>query len=610
MSSGRAAEARAPAMLAERDRASRLGRGPRTLLDRWRVRSLPPAWRRGALASVVSAGGQSPRPATGARRSSAERRGPTLTAPSSAHVRHAAGRAFLRASVALRPGRGAHRGRGLRRRRTTPRDARRPDRSTDVRPARVPRPSLHAGVPPAIDWHFDPGIGRRAPRGFWADVPYLDPGRGDHKVIWELNRHQHWLALGRAWWLTGDRRYRDAFIDRASRAGCARTRRCIGVNWASMLELALRSLSWMWALSALRRRRRSTTASAPWIVDLLVALDRAARRTSSAICRGTSARTRTCSARRSRSTSAAHVLPELRATRAGGQRVGASVLVERDRPPGARRRRPRRALGALPPLLARLLPARARRRPTRSGDEARRRRSRRSAQRLARPAAASPTTAAACRSSATTTAGSCSRSPAAPPDDARPTLAWAAALLGRPDLRVGPAPEEAIWLPLPQPAVPRSRRRRRAGGARPPHRRCLARDGLRMRGRAAAIHLVFDAGAHGFLNGGHAHADALSVVLTRPRRPLLIDPGTGTYTMDPELRDRFRSSPLHNTLTLDGRSQSEPRGPFHWAHATAGAALRPLADQRRLRLFRGGPRRLRAAMPRRDGAVRVGRHAG
>jgi hypothetical protein len=59
-----------------------------------------------------------------------------------------------------------------------------------------------------VDWHLDPVSGRRAPLHFWADVPYLNPASGDHKVIWELNRHQHWLSLGRALWLTRDARYR------------------------------------------------------------------------------------------------------------------------------------------------------------------------------------------------------------------------------------------------------------------------------------------------------------------------------------------------------------------------------------------------------------------
>jgi hypothetical protein len=75
---------------------------------------------------------------------------------------------------------------------------------------------------------------------------------------------------------------------------------------------------------------------------------------------------------------------------------------------------------------------------------------------------------------------------------------------------------------------------------------------------------VLDAGPHGYLNGGHAHADALSLTLSVDGRRLLIDPGTCTYTMDASLRDRMRSTASHNTVLLDGRSQSLPDGPFHW----------------------------------------------
>jgi hypothetical protein len=35
----------------------------------------------------------------------------------------------------------------------------------------------------SIDWHFDPVHHRRAPNVCWADVPYLDPTIGDHKII-------------------------------------------------------------------------------------------------------------------------------------------------------------------------------------------------------------------------------------------------------------------------------------------------------------------------------------------------------------------------------------------------------------------------------------------
>jgi len=87
-----------------------------------------------------------------------------------------------------------------------------------------------------IDWHLDPVHHRRAPVRFWADVPYLDPAIGDHKVIWEVNRHQHWLQLGRAVWLTGDARYRRALLDQMQ-SWLAANPPLVGINWASMLEI-------------------------------------------------------------------------------------------------------------------------------------------------------------------------------------------------------------------------------------------------------------------------------------------------------------------------------------------------------------------------------------
>jgi hypothetical protein len=92
--------------------------------------------------------------------------------------------------------------------------------------------------------------------------------------------------------------------------------------------------------------------------------------------------------------------------------------------------------------------------------------------------------------------------------------------------------------------------------------------------RRGRSHLVFDAGQHGYLNGGHAHADALALTLSLDGRPLLVDSGTATYTMDPGTRDHFRSSQAHNTVTMDRRSQSRPAGPFHWRSFVDAAAGR------------------------------------
>src|SRR6202167_1415913 len=99
---------------------------------------------------------------------------------------------------------------------------------------------------PVIDWHIDLVNGKRAPRKVWFKVPYLNFGEvGDHKVIWELNRHQHLVTLAKAYRLTGEQRYVQEL--------CAPWYQWTkenpyprGINWASTLEVAFRSLSWLW----------------------------------------------------------------------------------------------------------------------------------------------------------------------------------------------------------------------------------------------------------------------------------------------------------------------------------------------------------------------------
>jgi uncharacterized heparinase superfamily protein len=98
--------------------------------------------------------------------------------------------------------------------------------------------------------------------------------------------------------------------------------------------------------------------------------------------------------------------------------------------------------------------------------------------------------------------------------------------------------------------------------------------------------VIIDGGPHGYLNGGHAHSDALAVTFISRGRPCLIDTGTGSYTAHPEIRDRFRSTDLHNTVTLNGRGQSVASGPFHWRH-TADAAARHWRTNRHFDYFAG-----------------------
>ncbi|MCA1641892.1 MAG: alginate lyase family protein [Acidobacteria bacterium] len=103
-----------------------------------------------------------------------------------------------------------------------------------------------------IDWHFEPVSGRRAPLAHWSRIDYLNAEvAGDKKVTWELNRHQHFMTLGRAYVVTGDERYAETFAAHLSSWMEANPPKQ-GINWASSLEVSFRAISWLWALHFFR----------------------------------------------------------------------------------------------------------------------------------------------------------------------------------------------------------------------------------------------------------------------------------------------------------------------------------------------------------------------
>jgi len=97
-----------------------------------------------------------------------------------------------------------------------------------------------------IDWHLDPVHGKRAPLDPWFKIPFLDfAAVGDHKVTWELNRHQHLVTLAKARLLAGDEKYTRELRGQWQ-SWIAANPYPLGINWGSTLEVAFRSLSWMW----------------------------------------------------------------------------------------------------------------------------------------------------------------------------------------------------------------------------------------------------------------------------------------------------------------------------------------------------------------------------
>ncbi len=97
-----------------------------------------------------------------------------------------------------------------------------------------------------IDWHLDRVHDIRAPLEPWFRIPFLDFSLvGDHKVTWELNRHQHLVTLAKAWLLTHEEDYVRELIWQW-RSWVKANPYPLGINWGSTLEIAFRSLSWIW----------------------------------------------------------------------------------------------------------------------------------------------------------------------------------------------------------------------------------------------------------------------------------------------------------------------------------------------------------------------------
>ncbi len=420
---------------------------------------------------------------------------------------------------------------------------------------------LPLGEPRKVDWHYDPVHKRRAPRRFWSRVPYLDRTLGDHKIIWELNRHQHWLALGRAAWLTGDTRYSDAFRVQLA-TWIATNPPLTGINWSSMLELGFRAISWLWALHFFVASEEENNHDA-WVIDLLVGIESQLNHIARHLSRYFSPNTHLLGEGLALYVGG-RILPELAASNRWA-RIGANILREQIK-------RQVNADGGHAELsthyhryafdfyLFALNIAQV------TGDPL-----------AGELVDATSRLATFCRNMVSETGylptigdddggqlfPICGRTPA----DVSDSLALAAALLDRSDLAISPPREETLWML----GGDRSRLRSPEKPQRQSSR--LFPDTGYAVVRSTDAHAIIDIGRHGFLNGGHAHADALSLVMSLEGRPFLVDPGTSTYTMDRERRDLFRSTAMHNTMTVDGQPQSIAASPFHWS-SVANATLR------------------------------------
>ncbi|HYM75127.1 MAG TPA: alginate lyase family protein [Candidatus Dormibacteraeota bacterium] len=408
-----------------------------------------------------------------------------------------------------------------------------------------------------IDWHCDRVHGKRAPRKAWFKVKYLDFAEvGDSKVTWELNRHQHLVTLAKAYRLTGDEKFATE-VFRQWHHWHAENPYPIGINWASSLEVAVRSLSWIWVYFLLAD---SPVLPSSFRTAWLRALAVSGRHIDCYLSTYFSPNTHLLgeavalffigtlcpeipAARRWRERGWKIVQQEAaRQVRSDGFHfeqstyyhvyaldffLHAAVLasVNHVEVPKEFDRTVERMLEALA-ILSR---AGA---PPRLGDD--------DGGRLF----------------------DSSRNQAANMVD---PLATGAVLLGRGDFKaiVGGPREETLWL-LGEPGLEEFDR---IAPASPPHTATALRaSGLYvMTGNRGEWQLVMDAGPQGAHTAGHGHADALSLTASSPAGELLIDPGTFQYVGPDSERDRFRGTGSHSTLIIAGQDQAKPHGPFGWA---------------------------------------------
>ncbi len=418
-----------------------------------------------------------------------------------------------------------------------------------------------------LDWQLDPVSGVRAPLVHWSRLDVLDRGQvGDSKVQWELGRHQWLVAFGQAYRLTGDESWCGAFVG-SVRGWAAANPRGRGIHWASSLEVALRLISWLWALALF-----GEALPPGFEAELLAMVGDHAAHVERYLSRYFAPNTH-LTGEALGLLYAGLLLPDSRHGARWAER-GTGVLAEQaerqilddgvyfEQSTCYQRYTAEIYLHAL--ILA-----------ARSGsvfpDSVAER-----VQRLldfllwaAHPQGSMPMLGDA-------DGGWLLPLARRAPDDLRGLFSTAAAWFGRADYaqaaggRVAP---ETLWL-LGSSGLDRF------GGLTPadppgePSRAFPDGGHVVMRGswRPDAHRLLFDVGPLG--DFGHAHADLLAVEVAAFGRPCVVDPGTFCYGTDPARRDHFRGTAAHSTVTIDGLGQAKPGHLFEWRDRPVAALRR------------------------------------
>lgn len=413
-----------------------------------------------------------------------------------------------------------------------------------------------------IDWNFDPLSGRSIPLVWWRDVDYYSSAVvREVKYVWELNRCQHFVALGKAWFLTGDEKYARGLLSQWLH-WIEQNPYKMGVNWAGALECAFRIISWTWALQFVKSSRELNPRR---YARILQSVEQHALFISGHLSKYSSANNHLLGEALGLIYAGCYFpeLPRAAEWRKSGFAVFERELLRQVHDDGVSAEqafgyhRYVFDFGILAALAADHVGAAL-------SPEAR--------QRLLKMAefyAAVSDDFGCVPAVGDDDGGRTLRLMPGDADAGRALLSTAAQFFQRADLHPGPGDyeEEAFWL-LGEDRAPAERRKASEQSTLM----------LFPKGGYAAIHrdspdrqqLLFDCGPLGLgAMAAHGHADALSLTLSVKGQPVLIDSGAYMYLGAGKERNYFRGTRAHSTVVVDGMDQSEMLGPFQWGRRAA-----------------------------------------
>lgn len=426
----------------------------------------------------------------------------------------------------------------------------------------------HVGSPP--DWHKDHASGRRGPARPCVFVDYRDfDTYGDCKLVWEPNRHHQLVVLSRAYAVTGRAEYAEKVVAllgdwlEANPFG-------FGMNWKSPLEIGIRLINWVWAIDLIRDSGVLTDEA--W-TDVQNAVYRSIWDVRRKYSQGSSANNHLIGEAAGVFVAASYFdgLPGAAKFAAEAWNILEREIVNQSFPDGCTREhafgyqvfviqfftiagivRHRRGQ-ALPDAFT----ERLRKLYLFVAD-------------ISRDTGRPPSLGDADDGYILDLGDK--------PGDLLSLIAAGAIFLDEPDLSLTRHSETCYWL--------FGRNLERDGELSPTagSRAYVDSGYFILRSNSGdgrpRLSCIFDCAELGYGSiAAHGHADCLSITLNVDDQEIFVDSGTYDYFSFPEWRDYFRSTQAHNTIVIDGKSQSTSAGPFLWGRR-AEATLLDWADSK------------------------------